>query len=349
MFHALPHPALDAILAGVSRSFYLSLVIAPRSLRTPFAIAYLLARAADTIADTRIIAVSERRALLQLLREALVFPNTVSETVRRKIAGSPQIPAEEQLLLRLEDCLVLFRELPAADRTRIAQVLAALLHGMERDLERFPAEEATPVALTSMEELDEHCYLAAGCVGEFWTEMAAAHLPELGHMRAPDLVVRGVRLGKALQLINVIRDAPADLTLGRCYFPQPLLDRLGLQPSDLLSPVQRLKARPIILELVRLALEHVDAAWPYVMAIPPRLARLRLASLWPLWIGLDTLGLIAAHADPLDPADHVKVPRFQVYRMLVESSALVLTDPLFLTALRRAHQARRSAVQTLLR
>src|SRR5436190_22758233 len=40
------------ILRSVSRSFYLSLRILPGSLRDPLSLAYLLARATDTIADT---------------------------------------------------------------------------------------------------------------------------------------------------------------------------------------------------------------------------------------------------------------------------------------------------------
>ena len=44
---------LGVTLRSVSRSFYLSLAILPRSLREPIGLAYLLARAADTVADTR--------------------------------------------------------------------------------------------------------------------------------------------------------------------------------------------------------------------------------------------------------------------------------------------------------
>ena len=40
------------LLASVSRSFYLTLKALPRELREPISLAYLLARTADTIADT---------------------------------------------------------------------------------------------------------------------------------------------------------------------------------------------------------------------------------------------------------------------------------------------------------
>jgi len=40
-------------------------------------------------------------------------------------------------------------------------------------------------------------------------------VPALRHLSRPDLRARGVRLGKALQLVNVLRDAPRDLAAGR--------------------------------------------------------------------------------------------------------------------------------------
>ena len=46
------HQLGGKLLAGVSRSFYLTLKALPEGLREPLSVAYLLARAADTIADT---------------------------------------------------------------------------------------------------------------------------------------------------------------------------------------------------------------------------------------------------------------------------------------------------------
>ena len=90
-------------------------------------------------------------------------------------------------------------------------------------------------------------------------------------------------------------------------------------------------------ELRRLALAHIDAAFPYVMAIPRWEPRLRLAALWPLWIGLGTLEKLAAVDDPLDPARPVKVSRADVYRILAESSMAIGVD----RAIERLHERRR--------
>lgn len=343
MIRAVPDRDLDQILSKVSRSFYLSLAILPRAMRSQLSAAYLVARAADTIADTRLVQPGRRIELLDGMRRALgdgerIGPY-VSAVADQLVAGSApddKSAAERLLLTRLGDCLRRLGELDAADRDRARKVLDTLITGMERDLERFSDGDKL-VALESLADLDEYTYLAAGCVGEYWTVMTAAHVPTVRRLARPDFVARGVRLGKALQYVNVIRDAAADLGEGRCYVPRALLARHGLVPADLRDPARRWLAKPALDELRALALGHVDAAFPYVMAIPRWEPRLRLAALWPLWIGLGTLEKLAAAADPLDPARPIKISRADVYRILAESSMAVGVD----RALERLHERRR--------
>jgi len=59
---------LGSLLKNVSRSFYLTLRVLPLGLREPIGLAYLLARAADTIADTSLIPPARRLELLLLVR-----------------------------------------------------------------------------------------------------------------------------------------------------------------------------------------------------------------------------------------------------------------------------------------
>jgi len=62
---------LRDVLPGVSRSFALSLRVLPDPLRRPFGVTYLVARAADTIADTRALPPAARLTALRALRDAL--------------------------------------------------------------------------------------------------------------------------------------------------------------------------------------------------------------------------------------------------------------------------------------
>jgi len=347
---ALPQD-LDALLKRVSRSFYLSLAILPSGVRAQLKSAYLVARAADTIADTRILPAERRLELLAALKRAVPIDadraplteglSTLLPSLGARDVGSE---SERELLGRIEDCLRSLERFDDADRMRGERVLGTLITGMERDLTRFPNAQPgdpppVPVALATLDELDEHTYFAAGCVGEYWTLMCAAHVPGLSRLARPDFVARGVRLGKALQLVNVLRDIPADLAEGRCYLPDELLRRAELRPNDLLDPSRRLRVRPLFEELRQRALAHVDAAFPYVLAIPATQPRLRLAALWPLWIGLGTLARLRDANDPLDPASTIKITRRDVYEIIAESVGVVSFDG-WLTARHRSRRAR---------
>jgi farnesyl-diphosphate farnesyltransferase len=343
MLRAVPDRALDDLLSRVSRSFYLSLAVLPRALRVQLSAAYLVARAADTIADTRLVREARRLELLAALRAALeegADARAFVDAVRAEVGAGAASQGERALILRLDECLRTFARLEAADRARSREVLGALITGMERDLRRFP-EGAGLRALKTAAELDEHTYYAAGCVGEYWTLMTAAHVPRAARLQRPDLLARGVRLGKALQYVNVLRDAATDLRLGRCYIPSALLDAIDLSPADLLDPERRRRARPVYEALRQVALGHVEAAWPYVLAIPAQEPRLRLAALWPLWIGLSTLARLRDVDDALDPARPVKIARREVYRLMAESTVVVGVDLL----LERAHRRRLAAAQ----
>jgi farnesyl-diphosphate farnesyltransferase len=156
--------------------------------------------------------------------------------------------------------------------------------------------------------------------------MTYEHMPGTLKERPDVMAARGVRFGKALQLTNVLRDCGKDLRIGRCYLPQTLLARHGLNARDLLLPVNSMRARPLLIELLRKALDHFRAALDYTLAIPAYSVRLRLACLWPILIGLDTLILLAQNEAWLDPQNVSKVTRKQVYRMIASSLLVAPID-----------------------
>ena len=173
--------------------------------------------------------------------------------------------------------------------------------------------------MSSLEDLDRYTYLVAGCVGEFWTDITAAHTPALRKWDRVHMSKLGVRFGKALQMVNVLRDVPRDLGIGRCYIPDEMLTRVGLTAGDLLDRANSDAARPTLKSGIEIALGHVDAAEEYVLAIPRRCLRLRLAVLWPLLLAVGTLSEIARSEAWLDPRKIQKVPRRRVYAMMALS------------------------------
>ncbi len=312
---------LGGLLRQVSRSFYLSLAILPRPLREPIGLAYLLARAADTVADTPLIKRDERLAHLEALRRAYAGGADNVAAVVRACAPHQTLAAERVLLERVGEAVARLAALPPADRDGVRAVLATLTSGMVFDLTRFPGEDAASLsALDTLEELDHYTYLVAGCVGPFWTSLHAAHRPRLAHLSVREMSEQSIRFGKALQMTNVLRDVPRDLRNGRCYLPADELARLGLTPKDLLEPASAERARPLHRRLLATTLAHYDVAWRYTLAIPRREWRMRLACAWPLLIGLATLAALAAHPNPLAAAAPIKISRGAVRALLARSA-----------------------------
>jgi farnesyl-diphosphate farnesyltransferase len=318
---------LGDLLRQVSRSFYLSLAVLPRSLREPLGLAYLLARAADTVADTRLVQRPERMAHVETLRHACAGDAADTGAVVRACGPHQGHAADRRLLERLDAILAAVERLAPADRQRVRAVLATITEGMLFDLRRFPGEDTRGLAaLETLEELDRYTYLVAGCVGAFWTDMHLAHRPRLAGWDATVMRELGVRFGKALQLTNVLRDVSGDLAQGRCYLPAAELAGLGLVPSDLLTAEGARRARPLLQRLLSVALDHYDAAWRYTLAIPRREWRMRLACAWPLLIGQGTLDALAAHDNPFAAPAPVKISRADVRAILVGSALRVWSN-----------------------
>jgi phytoene synthase len=89
----------------------------------------------------------------------------------------------------------------------------ALLDGVETDL-------APAVRLATRDELDLYCHRVAGAVGRLCLPVFGADPGRAGDYAEA--------LGRALQRINILRDAAEDLRRGRLYFPLDGLEAAGL-------------------------------------------------------------------------------------------------------------------------
>ena len=314
------------LLSQVSRSFYLTLRALPGSIRSQIGLAYLLARATDTIADTEIVALEQRLDALCALREAILSDSTdgvadSSELCTRlgKLARQQGLPAERELLERLGEALALLGELAPADQQRVREVLATITSGQTLDLERFGRANATNiVALATGAELEDYTYRVAGCVGEFWTKMCRARLFPQAAVDDGFLLANGVRFGKGLQLVNILRDLPRDLRHGRCYLPADELASHRLAPADLLDSHQEARLRPVYDRWLDAAQAHLAAGWDYTNALPRGCMRVRLACAWPVLIGAKTLDRLRS-GNVLDATRRIKITRTEVRGVMVRS------------------------------
>jgi len=322
-------PILRTLLKSVSRSFYLTLAVVSSDVRAQVGVAYLLARAADTIADTGLIERPLRLRHLTRLQAWIMDPALHRGVLKEIQAALPHAHSaaladrsEIALLSRLDECGALLESFTPEDQSVIRWVLGILTQGMQKDITDFPGGSIQPreggalVALKTMADLERYTYDAAGCVGEFWTRLMCTHRAALRDWDVEQMAQTGVRFGKGLQYTNVLRDIPVDLRRGRCYIPLELLGAAGLTPSDLLDPAALPTFKPALNRLLRLALEHLDQGWLYTMAIPRSELRLRLACAWPILFALKTLQRVSESECLLDPAVTVKMTRGDIYRIM---------------------------------
>ena len=311
---------LRDLLKQVSRLFYTTLVVVPADVRDQVSLAYLFARAADTIADTELIDRPRRLDFLGQLKAQFVSDQiawTQVREIQQAVGPIQQNSAERILLERLEDCFKLFQTFSPDDRLRIQRLMSTLTQGMEMDLAIFPGTSAESLtALKTLDDLDRYTYYVAGCVGEFWTDLMCAHRKALSSWKVREMSEVGVRFGKGLQLTNIVKDIAHDLQKGRCYVPAPLLAEAGLAARDLLDQRNRARFQPVLNKLVRMAVEHLDQGWLYAMAIPRYETRLRLSCMWPILSAGESLRLVMNSPDLLNPAMKVKIPRSKVYQIM---------------------------------
>jgi len=327
MLRALMADDFNELLKATSRSFYLTLRVLPSRVRRQIGLAYLLARTTDTIADTEIVPLADRLAALQRLRERILGQGSGPLNFG-ELVGQQGSAAERALLEKTEASLALLAELSPEDLKLVRGVLTTIISGQELDLVRFgslgPPEarsaEQKIIALESAAELDDYTYRVAGCVGEFWTKICRAHLFPKARLDEKQFIAEGIRFGKGLQLVNILRDLPADLRNGRCYLPMQRLDEAKLMPGLLFSPVNEKKFREVFEEYLDKAESHLAAGWHYTNTLPYGQFRVRLACAWPILFGMRTIAkLRAAGAGELRA--RVKITRGEVWGILIRSLA----------------------------
>lgn len=287
------------LLKSVSRSFYLTIYWLPAEMRAGVALGYMLARATDSVADTSGASPDVRESVLQAMGRAVA--GTASEEELRELhsrlaggmAEAQTSPSERTLLKQFGDCLAALTSFPPEQQTCIRKVLATIVEGQLWDITYFQNHPS----VQSDADTELYTYRVAGCVGEFWTELGYAAMGRrFCEPQQQELMTQaGIRYGRGLQLINILRDSEEDLQRGRSYLcsePTKWLNRADYYMNDGIDYCRRLKG-----------------------------FRLRFASMLPALIGKKTIALLR-RARPEN--GKVKIPRRAVYACMLKAVWLSL-------------------------
>ncbi|NWK54385.1 squalene/phytoene synthase family protein [Verrucomicrobiaceae bacterium N1E253] len=273
--------------------------ILPKPMREPVSLGYLLARASDTLADTESLPAELRLDMLNRMAE-LVQGGTDEDWYQRlskEVMPLQQHRGENVLLSHMQAVMSWLHGMESDSvKQAVLTVMGHILRGQRLDIERFELQAG--FRFSGGEELEEYCYMVAGCVGEFWTQIGCHTLDSFSTADSGQLMEWGRNYGKGLQLINILRDLPNDLNVGRCYLPKVNPE----DTEDLLHASQQWRER---------ARAYLQDGQAYAQSLTGR--RTRMATALPGLIGLRTLDLMeVANWETLSHG--VKVQRSEVYR-----------------------------------
>lgn len=312
--------ATRELLRSVSRTFYLSIRILPGALRRPVGTAYLLARTSDTIADSEEAPVAVRLRRLDDFNKMLLSganAQTISN-IQRDI--QPVHTGERALIAAMPQVLEHFGAFDPWEWKETLDLLSNIITAQSNDLKTF-ADPEKITALPDAHSLEDYAYLVAGCVGEWWTRICFHHCPRYSAQAEQDLMPFASAFGKALQLVNILRDIPADLHAGRCYLPADALGLAGADPAMLLD--NPAAAQPVFDDWMEKARGYLAEGREYIRAVRPW--RVRFACYVPWRLAVKTLDLMAANS-PLTSETKVKVSRTTVYGTMLRGLLAGFSD-----------------------
>ncbi len=289
------------LVREVSRSFAISLRLLPGPMRVPVSLAYLLARASDTIADTAVVSPDERMQWLDGFISEIHGGGSVWRSDLRRFSEKQSHAGERRLMERLDECFVALDGLPGDQQKIVREVIAIITGGQRLDVERFAQG---PAIIPDAASLEDYCWRVAGCVGAFWTKIGFETLGEKFSTTDPAVLEsRGIDYGKGLQLVNILRDLPGDLKHGRCYLP--VVD--GRDHDALMRESEKWR---------KTSRGWLDEGKRYSKNL--KIRRLRAASVLPALLGEKTLDLLDA-ADWVMLEKGVKVSRGCVRRSMLRA------------------------------
>jgi phytoene synthase len=182
-------------------NFYYSFVFLPPQKRRAIEAVYAFARRGDDLVDSG-LAPDEASRQIVCYRQAL----DACYAERGAAFDDPELAALAQSIREFK-----IPQQPFED----------LILGLEMDLLGARYE--------TFDDLSLYCYRVASTIGLIAIEIFGYTNPQTRDY--------AVNLGKALQLVNILRDIQSDAQRGRIYLPREDLDEFGVRPGELLSGV----------------------------------------------------------------------------------------------------------------
>ena len=299
---AAHHDALvlqERLLAGVSETFARTIPQLPQPLRAAMTNFYMLLKVADVIEDSPVLTPERKRQLLGQYLEVVdghARPEAFTHALLPSISEGATA-GERDLVASTGALLAITNGLGDTSRNAIKRCARITSGAMAEFCDTGPS------GLASMRELDRYCYLTSGVAGETITDLLCDYSTAIASRRE-HLYDLSQDFGRAVQLVNILRDRWEDRERGVCWLPR---DVFGNGP-DLVSDVSAREFQEGVVRLTGLARGYLAAALDFTLTIPPHEPGIRRFLLWSLGAMLVFARRIAANPG-FRCVDEVKVRR----------------------------------------
>ena len=296
--------------------FTLSIKILPRDLRDQVGLAYLICRFLDTLEDDPSLSVKSKIEGLTRAQEIISSPDKIGDykDYFNQLSKSETMKEDDAVLLRESvHIFTYFHTYPENIRSGIAKWAIEMADGMKKYC--FGVEKPE-FYLQNREEVEEYTYYVAGTVGKM---LSLLFLPHIGNNSKVSTIFdnNDIQFGKALQYVNIIKDANTDILENRCFLPKDQLDDQSLNYDDLFKEASKDKVKPIINPMITQAEQYIENAITYIRAIPLKNWRIRLFCIWPIFFAVQSLNKIKANLDlVVGSNEKVKITRKDVKRTI---------------------------------
>lgn len=299
------------VVQDVSRTFAITVSELEEPMAREICLGYLLCRVADTIEDAQHIPPATQASLLDSYGRALDPADAGSVEAFTRDAAEWRPDGDEadwRLVANTPRVVRCFRGSPAATRSTVRPAVRDLVAGMAMFVRRYAGVGGLRVRTT--EELSEYCWYAAGTVGRLVTGLVARGESEASRNR---LYASGWSFALLLQLVNVAKDVAVDYeTENNVYLPQELLDRHGLEVTDIGDPARAGAFAPAIRDIVDRAEDNLDGAQAWLEAMPTDRGNSLSAWAIPFLLAVATLRELAARPEDVISTGGVKISRTEV-------------------------------------
>ena len=312
----------DSILPGVSRTFALTIPQLPEDLRPGITNAYLLCRTADTIEDSARLTPADKTDHYRSLLAAL-DGNLPPADFAKALQSAAPIPAapERELLDAMPQVTAVFQGLPETQRRPLRRCLGVMCDGMAR-FEHLKQ----PTGLPDRAHFRDYCYVVAGVVGEFLTELFCQADPRIA-ARRETLLRLAPGFGQGLQMTNILKDIWDDRQRGICWLPRDLFLAHGCRLEAGAPWHDEAAFRTGLMELVAVAHRHLRQALEYTRLIPREQAGIRRFCSWAIGMALYTLQNIRREPGFSDSA-RAKISRRRLRAVIATCNLAVGSDRL---------------------